>query len=88
MVRAREFTLLWLQLGKNDDSVLADDFRFEFPVIKMDKEVSQLHDSVCPMLYALFSSRHCRHQPNNENSSGSDIPAAAEVLEGDQDLRF
>ena len=38
---ASKLTLLWLQLGKNDDSVLADDFRFEFPVIKMDKKVSQ-----------------------------------------------
>lgn len=26
------------ELGKNDESVLADDFRFEFPIVKLDKK--------------------------------------------------
>jgi len=30
--------LLEEELGKNDDSVLADDFRFEFPIVKLDKK--------------------------------------------------
>lgn len=38
------------QVGIKDDSVLAENFRFEFPVVSLDKKVSSLHTPQRPWL--------------------------------------
>ena len=50
-----------MQLGKHDESVLADDFRFEFPIIKLDKKVSLS----CLEHYGMGLSYSCCRSPHH-----------------------